>query len=230
MWVLALFSIYATGGYLLVNRFNAWRDWQLWSPATALDIQIPVIPAMILIYLSFYLYHPLPVLLPLRFKINLHQVLLAYQAVLLVSLLAFLIFLVSPAEVALRDELPSSILAGEGFWGMLFKGLHGVDSTWNAWPSLHIAQSILIVLYVIWSINRANLNPHHLRWVKCLLWGAWVLLCLSTLVTKQHYVWDILSGFLLGLGVWFWWLKPGLRQLAEETKLKSSSVESPAES
>ena len=44
----------------------------------------------------------------------------------------------------------------------------------------------------------------------------WVHLVLSTMVIKQHYIWDVVTALLLtGLG-WVYWMKPNLERLKTE--------------
>ncbi|MBC8437663.1 MAG: hypothetical protein H8D82_00160, partial [Euryarchaeota archaeon] len=52
-------------------------------------------------------------------------------------------------EITLRDQIPIEIREGSGTWGWAYGGsLHLTDLPWNAWPSLHIFQSLLIVLTI----------------------------------------------------------------------------------
>jgi membrane-associated phospholipid phosphatase len=81
--------------------------------------------------------------------------------------------------------------------------MHSTDNPWNAWPSLHVVQSLLIVLVlrrwkIIYGIKEA------------FVWGAWVALCISILTTKQHFIFDLATGIAVALIAWFWLFIPAL--------------------
>ena len=46
----------------------------------------------------------------------------------------------------------------------------------------------------------------------CLL-TMWILLVLSTMVIKQHYIWDVATALLLTALGWVYWMKPNLERL-----------------
>lgn len=208
LFIVSLFALTATGAYVASNAFNAARDTRLVDPEIGLDRLIPAIEWSILAYLSFYAYHVLPALLPRRGTRGDSEAWLVYQGLWLVSAIAIAIFLLLPTDVDLRDQLSAEVQAGTGWPGTLFALLYGVDTPWNAWPSLHLAQSLVVVLVVhtVWWRDRPALRAG--------LWVAWSLLVVSVVTTKQHFLWDVVTGAALGGGVWWWYLRPRLAGLA----------------
>ena len=53
-------------GYLAINKFSNWRDWQAFDPTISLDNAIPVIPWMILPYYTLYFYYPMAAFLGMK--------------------------------------------------------------------------------------------------------------------------------------------------------------------
>jgi len=75
-----------------------------------------------------------------------------------------------------------------------FAWLHGIDLARNACPSLHVASAVFSSL---WLHRQLRLVGAGLPWQSLnFLWG--VTIVYSTLVTKQHVVWDVVAGIALG--------------------------------
>ena len=117
--------------------------------------------------------------------------------------MAFALFLIFPVEIELRSQA----YGAEGFFGLLMSALHEADAPYNAWPSIHVLLSILVVFFVrfvgqengTWSIPLAIV-----AWTSC------ALLVASTALIKQHYVFDGISGTALAFGLWYGWIRPAL--------------------
>ncbi|HYX21113.1 MAG TPA: phosphatase PAP2 family protein, partial [Thermoanaerobaculia bacterium] len=118
-------------------------------------------------------------LLVVRQPRQVRQTLLAY---LTVWITAYVFFLLYPT-VAPR---PAGV-AGPGFvvWSLRF--LYGADPPYNCFPSLHVAHLFVSAL-TCQLVNRALGGAA--------LAGA-ALVGVATLFTKQHYVVDVVAGFLL---------------------------------
>jgi len=129
------------------------------------------------------------------------------QAWVLSTLIACLFFALLPAEVDLRWQLVDS--GGlDGSYAIFYQAIHAVDQPFNAWPCLHIATSfIFAVALTRWWFQRGC------NWAVYLLWPVWLGLFISVLTTKQHLIWDAITGTLLGLGVWLGVMRPGFRYL-----------------
>jgi membrane-associated phospholipid phosphatase len=58
------------------------------------------------------------------------------------------------------------------------------------------------------------------------LWILWTTLALSALTTKQHFLWDVLTGFALGLTAWWFGLRPALRHLSKSQPFNEKNLAS----
>jgi len=210
------------GGYLVVVHVSGWRGVTTWDPALPLDAAIPALPWTIAVYVTMYAYFPLPLLAAPRGDRGRAQLVLAAQALAIVAWISFAVFLLLPAEIHLREEMRALLSAETGWVRALFRWLYAIDEPWNAWPSLHVSQTLLIVLCVQrWSGGvagrRAWLPAGRARAVAlALLWTAWSALALSTLTTRQHFLVDPATGALLGAATWRAYLRPALERA--ETK------------
>jgi hypothetical protein len=90
----------------------------------------------------------------------------------------------------------------EGVLGIVFNNFRLLDRPYNQFPSLHIAlQVILGALYL-----------RHTRGLLQLAVGVWfTLIGISTLLTYQHHVIDVIGGLVLGALCLYLWQKEPLR-------------------
>ena len=61
-----------------------------------------------------------------------------------------------------------------------------------------------------WLANDGALRPM----LQAMLWSAWALLALSTMLVKQHYMFDAVTTFIIGAVLWRMWCKPVINQTA----------------
>ena len=201
-------------GYLATNKFSYWRDWEAFDPITSLDTAIPVIPWMILPYCTLYLFYPMAAFLGMRNNQSKRESIIFHQIFLILTWFIFLIFILLPAKVDLRSSIDYEEM---GMWTIFFETLHSVDTPWNAWPSLHIVQSLLTVLVVQrWYGGESKRNNIFLG----LLWFCWSLLAISILTTKQHFIWDLFTAIVITLWSWKYWFKPNLIKSNDEKVIK----------
>jgi membrane-associated phospholipid phosphatase len=176
------------------------------SVQSPLDLALPFLPWMMVFYISFYAYFPIMFWLGAA-EHRRHQGERLTLRLIQASWVAFVIFLVVPVEVDLRHQVVHS----DDSFGSLFAALHALDTPYNAWPSLHVLQSLLVVLTVqAWLANDGALRPL----LRALLWSAWTLLALSTMLVKQHYIFDAVTGLVIGVVLWRMWFKPVFNQRA----------------
>lgn len=199
-WLLALFLLLAGGPYTLVNHIAAWRGASVLDVQTSVDTMLPFVPWMMVFYASFYAYFP--VVFWMGAEASRREVAEKFTQRLVQSTwVVFAIFLLLPVEVDLRHQVPDMA----GTFGTVFSSLHVVDTPYNAWPSLHVLQSLLIVLVVrTWLDQDERLN----RGIEITIWAAWGLLTASTMLVKQHYVFDVVTGIVIGWLMWRAWFKP----------------------
>ena len=134
------------------------------------------------------------------------------QTLIMVTAFCCTIFLVLPAEIDMRDQIDWDSLSG---WeAALFEFIHFSDNPWNAWPSLHIVHSYLLArLMTIWASRRAEGSSAWNVFI-VVLWIEWVLLCISILTTKQHYLFDLVTGIAVAQLAWMA-TKPTLDEIEE---------------
>ena len=157
------------------NIFKIHFDWEK---------NLPFVPEMILPYCSVYFISLLPIFFLDEKKI--HQFAKTVGLSIFISGIIFFLF---PTTCEL--ERPNGNFA----FSDTFRSLHNYDQPHNLFPSLHITLSTIFVL-MMWQKQGPS-------WFKLML-SAWlILVCFSVLLTHQHYVPDILGGFILS-GSCYW--------------------------
>lgn len=164
--------------YLFIPRLAA--DRTPWEPAVPLDSSIPLQPQWVLIYGPLYLFL---ILLPLFLVRDDRLLRRTFHAYLAVWMTAYAVFFALPTSA----PRPAGTIAGDGFavWGLNF--LYEADPPYNCFPSLHVAHSFVSAL--------ASYRVH--RGVGVAAAAGALLVGVSTLFTKQHYVLDVAAGILL---------------------------------
>jgi membrane-associated phospholipid phosphatase len=149
------------------------------SPEIAWDRAIPLVPFWSLVYGSLYMFLILLPAFLVREEALLRRTLFAYLSVWISS---YAVFYFYPTVAPRPDSLQ-----GEGFmfWGL--ESLYEADPPYNCFPSLHVAHSFVSAL----ACEKVN------RRVGILTLVSAVLVALSTLFTKQHYVLDAAAGVFL---------------------------------
>jgi membrane-associated phospholipid phosphatase len=105
-------------------------------------------------------------------------------AFLLMTLSSYAVYLLLPTYVVRPDP------TGSGWALDLIRWLYGNDQPYNALPSGHTYNTVIIML-ILW-----DWKPR-LRW----LWVLSVLIViLSTLFTRQHYILDVIFGAIWAFG------------------------------
>jgi hypothetical protein len=149
-------------------------------PVTWLDRAIPMQAWGWLPYLSLWVYASLPP----AFQPNFRSLVFYGVCVSVVcgaGLLCFYFWPTSASGIYMPSE--SSLP-----W------LKGIDFASNACPSLHVAAAIFSCVWLRYQLQqvRAGRVLHALNW----FWA--ITIMYSTLVTKQHVVWDVVGGIALG--------------------------------
>jgi len=155
------------------------------------ELNIPFIPEFIFAYRSLdLLFLICPFVLRTRGEIRALAL-----AMFVVTGIGGVSFLLLPAEPAYAPH------AVHGFWSDIFAFNHQIVRRYNMVPSLHVALS---------TVALAAYGTRRGVWGRGLLaaWGG--LIALSTLLTHQHHVLDVVTGLLLG---WAAYLLVYLRRL-----------------
>ena len=170
------------GVYLLyfpISQFTS--SLPSFSPMTTLDQWLPLWPSWVLIYSFIYLIAFLPVCVTFDRQLF-GRVALAYIAV---EVLSFVIFILLPVRMTLRPE--SVEVTSFVTWGL--KLCFFLDRPVNCCPSLHVSMAFLGTLCT-YKVDRTLGR----------ITGFFALLIsVSTLLVKQHFIIDVVLGFLLAL-------------------------------
>lgn len=175
-------------GYTLLSTWNVDRFTEgdvatraLW---TRLDRAVPIIPEAIWPYAIYYVLVMMPLFAVRRIR-ELSEVLTAY---LVVTVSAWIVYALWPV----RMEYPHLVCGGHFSCEVLLR-LWAMDMGVNVMPSLHAAHSALAAVIFYTYRNKA--------WPLIALGAAAV--SVSAVLTRQHYILDILAGLALSLGAWF---------------------------
>jgi membrane-associated phospholipid phosphatase len=175
-------------------------------PAIAFDGVIPLVPAWSLVYGALYAFLiALPVFV-VREEEHLRRTVRAYLAV---WITAYACFLAYPTIAPRPEVIPEQ---GFGAWGLDL--LYGMDPPYNCFPSLHVAHSFVSAL--------TCLRVH--RRVGIVAIGGAILVSLSTLFSKQHYVLDVIAGALMALVAYVVFIRPQSRAQVPELDRKVAPV------
>jgi membrane-associated phospholipid phosphatase len=174
-------------GYTLLSTWNVDRFTDGGLPAmalwTRLDRAVPVVPEAIWPYALYYVLVMMPLFAVRRWK-ELGEVVSAY---LLVTISAWVVYALWPV----RMEYPHLVCGGRFSCEVLLR-LWSMDMGVNVMPSLHAAHSALAAA-IFWSYrNRA--------WPLIAIGAAAV--SIAAVLTRQHYILDIVAGVALALVAW----------------------------
>ncbi len=148
---------------------------------TPLDLQIPFVPSMSIVYLSIDL-----LLLAGPFILRTRREFRAAIAMLAVVIaIGGICFLLFPADLAYPPVSDSAL----GIWAGAFHVTDAVNLTYNLVPSLHVALTVACV---------AAFTLHTGSLTRALMWLWATAIAVSTLLTHQHHLLDAVSGWLLG--------------------------------
>jgi membrane-associated phospholipid phosphatase len=183
--------------YLYPNLAPWFEPKQL--PLLALDQRVPFLPWTFWVYTSDYLLIGSVVFL-LRERAHVDEFARMALGVLVGCGCFFLCF---PTTYP-RPAYPES---GSSLGSMPMRFIAAADTPGNCFPSMHVA----LTGVAAWAVRRRSRQL-------ALSYGVWTLaICLSTLTTKQHYVWDVAGGVVMMMVV-----ACGDRWLAKETRLWAS--------
>ena len=196
--LLAIIMFASLGCYLLVLKWRGQAATVVtWIP---LDEWVPFWPSWVWVYLIPYAIGPI-----LAGTLSSSTFWWFIRRGLIVVGLALLIFILLPTQIDNRHRQQS---IGTGLTADVYEHVIEIDNPpANAAPSLHVSLTCLLLLALLLDY------PH---WWP--FWSGFVsLVWLSTLVTRQHHLIDVVTGVLLAVTVA--WL-PGLAKWSRATKVK----------
>lgn len=190
------------------HLLNSPWDEPVVMPETWVDRQVLFQPIFFYLYASLWLYVSLvPALMPDRVTLVRYGV--AIVGLCLAGLAVFLVF-------------PTSIERDPGLWAgePAFAFLAAVDSSGNAFPSLHVATALFSAFWMD-RLIRAIGMPAFWRGLSA-LWALGIVY--STLAIGQHVFWDVVGGVLLAVA--FAWLSASRLSVKQPTVARAEQAPS----
>ena len=160
---------------------------------TQFDINTPFVPSAIIVYLGCYIFWFLGIFV--AFKVKNKKI--PYDCVLsllICHFICFIIYLLMPTTTNIRPDL--SNYDGGNIWMLLCKLTFSTDTPFNLFPSMHVT-----VTWFCYMAIRRNKDISFGYRLFSLIFS--FMIFASILLTKQHYVWDILPSILLCEIVYF---------------------------
>lgn len=219
--ILAVHLVFIGGGYLAVLRLAEFRAVSVWDSHTWMDDWLSPVPWAFWVYATLYLYFPVTLVLSPRTRSGLRALLLHLQAQIILSVATWCVFLICPTEIHIRQQMELAVQESSPVLREVYEGLYRLDRPWNAWPSLHVSLSLLM-LFACAHFTTQSGTRHGFwargpmdRWMVLAGTAGWIALCWSILATKQHFFFDVWTGALAGLCTWTLYLRPRLRRLQQ---------------
>ena len=213
------YGVYLLGE--LISHLTGTDQWAFACKIPALDDRIPLVPAFILIYvLSFAFWIGEYIIIALTGKrryVNFLYVLAVCYAI------CFLFFIFMPTYIDRLAEGGIAAAQQPGFINWIMKFIYrsdGWETGRNLLPSLHCLASAVCYLFV-------RKRPEIARGVRVYTLIGAVLICLSTVFTKQHYVIDVFAGIALAL-ISYWLISrmdPGRKYETAQWPLEKTAGE-----
>ena len=172
------------GIYFFVNRLQI-EPHRRQDLAIPLDSKIPFVPQLALVYFSTYIF----VLQPFFILSEARQFYWMLTSFISISVIASLMHAIVPSMIK-RNETKEA----DGFSGQLINLFQKICKPYGNFPSMHVALSVPVV-----GANYIAAGPYAGSFT--LVWA--ILIALSTLFTKQHYILDVLAGLVGGILIYF---------------------------
>jgi membrane-associated phospholipid phosphatase len=185
---LLAFSLILIVGYLyfLSNHYNDARfvEFKPTIFTFPIDQWIPFNRFFIIPYFYWYFYIAITVLLMFFQKDskNFYRLIFSMSSGIFISSIIFVVF---PTYV------PRPTLVGNDFLTGLVQQIYTIDPPYNCFPSMHVLYAFVCGWYLT-VFKRVS------WWFDVLNAVSFVLICMSTVYTKQHYTPDIAGGIVLG--------------------------------
>ncbi len=182
-------TTYYLGVYYLINLFTATRS-QHHQLEFFQESAIPFYPVFLLGYVMIFViigYTYVGINDGEFFK----KVVRTFAVCLTIHFICFLVF---PVEYVLRPEIDPS-------QGWMYQAVHfyyWYDLPYNCFPSLHVSNAFLCAFML-------GRYQKRLGWIFIPMA---VLVALSVVLVRQHYIIDVIAGFLVAAGLyWFMWCR-----------------------
>lgn len=191
--VLLLGLLFSFALYSITNQLGYLRYSEALILKWPLDDHLPLLPVFVIPYFYWFLQVGFSVILLMATRYG-----KAYYRVYAVTMIsamiaANLVFIILPTHV------PRPELTGEGIFYLLLKTIYRFDQPYNCFPSLHAAIATINAAFCWLVIKDFKIRMGIVQYsiAGFVNFSGWVLICLSTVFTGQHYLPDLLGGILL---------------------------------
>ncbi len=168
---------------LLYQKINVYPALDIVSVSTFIDKQIPFVPQFVIPYVSWYLYISLgSFLLSARKNQDYYKYLAGLVSGWLVCCGCFYFW---PVEI-IRPGIET-----KDAFSRAVQFIYIIDGRFNCLPSTHVLAATLVTLFLCKYYRNSCIRIMSVIW--CLL------ICISTLFIKQHYMLDVVSAIILSL-------------------------------
>ncbi len=194
--------IYYIAGYFILGHIS--EGWTTYQPKISLDSLFPLSTSWVVIYGFIYIFAliPIPVITdPAFFR----RIVYAYVILLTISYLVYFFYPTSFAR-----ELTA--LHSSHFFDWALGVIWYLDPPRNCFPSLHVSTAFLSAFAVV------KLDKK-LGWTSIFMA---ILIAISTLFTRQHYLLDIVGGFGIALLAALFFIFPYPSEKIEEKTKKEA--------
>lgn len=157
-------------------------DWHHYNIETSFDSFIPFWPPSAAIYLGCYIFWALNYILIARQEKDV--VCQFFAGDILSRMICLFFFLLIPTT----NTRP--VVEDAGFWNQVMRLVYSVDSADNLFPSIHC----LVSWFCYIGIKKSVGIPVWYKRFSCVMA---MLICVSTLTTKQHVIIDVIGGIAL---------------------------------
>ena len=210
--IILMMGVFNAIPYTSINHLSNFLQRTAFDPEIAFDTNLTFIPWMLIPYITLYFYYPAAAFLGNKDDNMWRQNIIFHQMMTISCWFVFAVFLLFPVEIDLRGPIQDQLQDGD-FWHPFYVFMHSIDTPWNSWPSLHVVQSTQVVLILrYWYPS----DTPKVKVAQGILLFAWAMLILSTMFTKQHYLWDVVTGLLYAYLMWKFWMKPVLDRVATD--------------
>ncbi len=156
---------------------------------SVIDNIIPLVPFFSILYLLYFPWLFINIFLAWYRKNNFKP--LAYSLI-IINVIAYLIYL------TLQTHVTREVIISQDFFSQILRFIYNHDHPYNCFPSLHSALSASLASYYLIT-NSKN------KYINVVIA---ILIIISTLFVKQHYVADVIFGSFLGIFItWLIFLK-----------------------
>lgn len=178
--VIVNFSVYSGVRLFYKNRI-------FHTLTSYLDNKIPVIPIFVIVYFGCYIFWIVNYILISR--ISKEQCYRLAIADLTGKLICGIIYIAYPTT-NIRPDIASS-----GIFVDMLKFLYSIDAANNLFPSIHV----LVSWNCFIGIRNSESVP---KWYRYFSLFTAIMICISTLTTKQHVLVDVFAGLILSELTW----------------------------